>query len=77
MTIESCDGCAACCRNTGGIPGQVLNGPTAGVPCPLIDEQAMRCGDYANRPAICREFERGSASCLEVRRIYDVGAVAV
>ena len=35
--------------------------------CCFLDEEA-RCAIYATRPQVCREFEPGSAQCLEARR---------
>ncbi|BBP74862.1 zinc/iron-chelating domain-containing protein [Pseudomonas sp. Ost2] len=36
--------------------------------CAALDRDSMRCTIYAKRPLICREFETGSAECLEERR---------
>jgi Fe-S-cluster containining protein len=34
------------------------------------------CGIYADRGTTCREFERGSAQCLEFRRDFGVDSAA-
>lgn len=55
---------------TRGLPFMPLLRRTAGIPnaewavwrfwCPILDLQTGRCGDYANRPALCRTYESGS-----------------
>ena len=35
--------------------------------CAALDRDSMRCTIYEVRPLICREFETGSAECLDER----------
>jgi len=80
----SCSSCAACCCRLEvllfgdtGVPerfievdawgGEVMRRLEDGW-CAALDRDSMRCTIYANRPLICREFELGSADCLQERR---------
>jgi Fe-S-cluster containining protein len=42
----------------------------------LLGEIGSRtqCSVYANRPLVCREFQRGSHDCIMVRRSFDLPA---
>lgn len=80
----SCSSCAACCCRLEvllfgdtGVPerfievdawgGEVMRRLEDGW-CAALDRDSMRCTIYADRPLICREFELGSADCLQERR---------
>lgn len=79
----SCGNCdAACCRlqvlliDDHHIPhgvtalsdwgGQVMQRLEDGW-CAALDRATMRCTIYAHRPQICRDFEMGSAECMDER----------
>lgn len=36
-------------------------------PCLWLDQATGRCKHYAERPEICRDFDRGSPECLTFR----------
>jgi len=44
-----------------------------GHPCLWLDLETRECRHYEQRPQICREFERGSATCGLLRWRYRVG----
>jgi Fe-S-cluster containining protein len=76
----SCD--AACCRlqvlliGDNGVPerfvewsdwgGQVLRRLADGW-CAGLDRTTLRCTIYAQRPQVCRDFEKGGGECIEER----------
>jgi len=80
----SCATCAACCcrlevmlLGDDGVPDRYIDEDTWGGQvmrrlddgwCAALDRDSMRCTIYAQRPLICREFELGSADCLEERK---------
>lgn len=39
--------------------------------CAALDRETYMCTIYEKRPLICREFETGSAECLDERRGLD------
>jgi Fe-S-cluster containining protein len=79
----SCTTCAACCCrlevlliSDTGVPHRYIEEDRWGSQvmrrlddgwCAALDRDSMRCTIYANRPLICREFELGSADCLDER----------
>src|SRR5437016_711759 len=40
--------------------------------CAALDRDTMRCTIYAQRPAVCREFEMGGGECIEERRSFRI-----
>lgn len=44
------------------------------LPCLWLDPVTKACRNYEHRPSICREFELGSESCLDFRKLYNIGA---
>jgi uncharacterized protein len=44
------------------------------LPCLWYDAATGRCRHYEYRPEACREFEMGSADCLEHRRQWRIDA---
>lgn len=79
----TCADCAACCCQLEvmlitdtGVPrrfietdewgGEVMRRLDDGW-CAALDRDSMRCTIYEVRPLICREFEMGSAECLDER----------
>lgn len=79
----TCATCAACCCQLEvmlitdtGVPrrfietdewgGEVMRRLDDGW-CAALDRDSMRCTIYEVRPLICREFEMGSAECLDER----------
>lgn len=78
-----CSNCAACCCRLEvmlvtdtGVPARFIEQDRWGGEtmrrlddgwCAALDRDSMRCTIYANRPLICREFEMGSAECVEER----------
>ena len=81
-----CDHCdAVCCRLTvvlmpgDDVPLRYTTQTAAGLAvmardddgwCVAIDQAHMRCGIYAQRPAVCRRFEMAGPYCHEVRADY-------
>jgi len=78
----SCDGCGVCCHLQHRPPymptemdmlpaklqREVLAADEAStLPCIWLGAD-RRCGHYADRPEICRQFELGSEDCLEQRQ---------
>ncbi len=43
-----------------------------GQPCMWFDLESKQCGHYEDRPQVCRDFERGSAMCVQLRLRYKV-----
>jgi Fe-S-cluster containining protein len=80
----SCSTCAACCCKLEvmlvtdtGVPQRYIETDDWGGEtmrrlddgwCAALDRDSMRCTIYELRPLICREFELGSADCLEERQ---------
>ncbi|EKM97153.1 Fe-S-cluster oxidoreductase [Stutzerimonas degradans] len=80
----SCSSCAACCCRLEvllfgerDVPARFIDIDAWGAQvmrrlddgwCAALDRDSMRCTIYAVRPLICREFELGSADCLEERQ---------
>ncbi|HBX54235.1 YkgJ family cysteine cluster protein [Pseudomonas sp. UBA2684] len=80
----SCSTCAACCcqlevmliTDTGVPPRFIATDDWGGEVmlrlddgwCAALDRDSMRCTIYELRPLICREFETGSAECLDERQ---------
>lgn len=87
-----CTDCGACCigtrvslnlleRNTTPKELQDGNGNLKRIDghCINLDMGTRRCKDYENRPAVCRDFERGSGTCVFFRGrigIFADGAAA-
>ncbi len=44
--------------------------------CAAIDPYHLRCTIYAQRPAICRQFQMGGDDCRRERRHYEHQAAA-
>jgi Fe-S-cluster containining protein len=38
-----------------------------GEPCIWLDSDTKQCRNYEHRPQVCRDFERGCDSCVELR----------
>ena len=52
---------------------RLLNGAEQDDPaCIWLDSATMQCRYHEHRPSICREFELGTAECIEWRKTYDV-----
>lgn len=80
----SCSSCAACCCRLEvllfgerDVPARFIDIDAWGAQvmrrlddgwCAALDRDSMRCTIYAVCPLICREFELGSADCLEERQ---------
>jgi Fe-S-cluster containining protein len=41
-------------------------------PCLWLDLTTFKCKHYEHRPAVCRDFERGSDACLEHRKVWNI-----
>ncbi len=79
----SCSSCAACCcrlevllLGDTGVPERYIDTAEWGGDvmrrledgwCVALDRDSMRCTIYANRPQVCRDFELGSAECMDER----------
>lgn len=37
--------------------------------CGNLDQETRQCGDYENRPNVCREFDEGSYQCGRMRDV--------
>jgi hypothetical protein len=60
VTAIACFGCGACCV----APDIAALGKALGQPCPhLLPDN--RCGQYAQRPQVCRDYS-ADALCLEI-----------
>jgi Fe-S-cluster containining protein len=80
ITCDTCD--AACCRlqvlliGDNDVPdgliglsswgGEVMRRREDGW-CTAVDRNTMRCTIYTQRPQVCRDFEMGSAECIDER----------
>lgn len=64
-----------------GVPQQLRNqirehvfGPAPDEsPCLWLDLETRQCRHYDLRPDVCRDFERGSESCLMFRDEWNIG----
>ena len=43
-----------------------------GQPCIWLDAETKQCSHYHDRPQVCRDFERGSPMCMQLRLRYKV-----
>lgn len=84
--IPACAGCGKCChlvvelRDGDDVP-EALVVEHAGVrcmdqrangACVALDPETFYCTVYAQRPQVCRDFQRGSDLCLTILRKYGV-----
>ena len=78
---KDCSNCAArCCRfevfliSDTGVPAEYILNDEFGTQtmrrlddgwCSALDRSTMQCSIYTRRPWLCREFEMGSAECID------------